>query len=164
MIHPLLFNAQRADENSEFKLPMNSVTFAAEGISTAIVRYILAKYPNSFNDVNFLMSAPVDLVHSQQVGAITLPLDTSYTFEMAAALSTSATKQDMITLVIETLAESIASELFIVRDALAKEDKVMCPYELVGAYRGVNHNTFEPEIRFRTRYGIYDPKAPQSYD
>lgn len=158
MIHPLLANAQRSDESSQFKLPMDPVTFVSEGIATAIVRHILKTYPDSFSDVNYVMTGPTDLVHDTVVAATTNQLETKYSLELAAGLDP-ALKVRAVEVLVEILAEGLASELLTIKDAIAQTGSVMCPYELVGSYTGVNHNTFEPEIRFRTRYGIYTPES-----
>lgn len=153
MEHPLITNSRDADKHSGFMLPVDPATFETKGVCEALVERILESYPHYFDDVNYLMTSPTDLIKGTPVTAMSNPLKTKYDLSTFADVQISD-KDNKIEYILVSLAEAIGEELVELQAALHEKRQTMCLYQLT-AYKGADHSTFEPNINFGIRYGIY---------
>ncbi len=158
MEHPQLTNARMIDKDSS--IPGNGSSWYNDepGIAEQLTVLIMQKFPDLANDVQSLMRGPTDICYGHAVYAISKEVNARYNMELAQDHVTRLGKEQAATMILDILAGEIGAELCLIKAVLQAEGKKYCPYYIVIPVRTVNSTSFMPEFKFKTRYGVYDPK------
>jgi hypothetical protein len=97
-----------------------------------------------------IMSAPVNLINGQNVSAMSRVFKLEYADEFTQNCKGYMLEEDFKNMVVQDLAAEFKKEA-IKKD---KEDLVICPYIPIQIIYGLDANTFQPKIGFKTRYGL----------
>ena len=158
MEHPLIRNARRVDDESNFDRRVNPITLLNEpGIAEQLTRRIMEKFPDLFTDLESFMETPCAICYNTAIPAKSVMLKGKYSMELAMDNAAVRGMYHAEELIVNIIAGEIGCELSEIKARLQAEDKVMCPYIVVFPVKSIDHSTFQPVINFKTRYGIYDP-------
>lgn len=158
MIHPLISAAYEIDKAAGDISSPNEGPFVTCGNAQRLTERVLKMFPELANNVEVIMQGPTDLCFGQAVAAMSVDLRVRYSLELAqdnrALMGIKAAEEHMV----NVLATEIGIELMVERARLQAQGKTLCPYQLIIPTKEIDPGTIQPVIRFKTRYGVYDPK------
>ena len=142
-------------ENFERQVAAEIRTVDTNSLIKELTERFLAKHGDELFPDKYFMTDPVTAFDKNVVVVVeakTRALSTKWTLEMAGDFppeTREVVKEEIKNVLLTELYSELSTEVA----ELKKQGLIMCPYVLLVAGLTIDPNTFQPEIRFKTRYG-----------